>query len=62
MFPLLTIEEQSIRDYLTGHDDATINQLCVALNYPIARLMALLIDMEFKGLILTFPGGRYRLA
>ncbi len=62
MFPSLTNEEQSVIDYLTGHDDATINQLCVALNYPIARLMALLIDMEFKGLILTFPGGRYRLA
>ncbi len=55
-------EEQAVIDYLTAHDDAQINQMCVALNYPIARLMALLIDMEFKGLILTYPGGRYRLA
>ncbi|MBR6639029.1 MAG: DNA-processing protein DprA [Muribaculaceae bacterium] len=55
-------EEQAVIDYLATHDDTQINQLCVALNYPIARLMGLLIDMEFKGLILTYPGGRYRLA
>lgn len=55
-------EEQAVIDYLSTHDDAQINQLCIALNYPIARLMALLIDMEFKGLVLTYPGGRYRLA
>lgn len=55
-------EEHAVINYLSMHDDAQINQMCVALNYPIARLMALLIDMEFKGLILTYPGGRYRLA
>lgn len=62
MFSPLNDEEQAVIDYLSTRDDATINQICVALNYPIARLMALLIDMEFKGLILTFPGGRYRIA
>lgn len=62
MFVALSEEEHKVIDYLTNHDNASVNQLCVALNYPIARLMALLIDMEFKGLILTFPGGRYRLA
>lgn len=62
MFTPLSDEEEKVIGYLTTHDNASINQLCVALNYPIARLMALLIDMEFKGLILTFPGGRYRLA
>lgn len=62
MFTTLSDEENKVIDYLTSHDNASINQLCVALNYPIARLMALLIDMEFKGLILTFPGGRYRIA
>lgn len=58
----LSDEEQHIINYLTTHSEAQINQLCIALNYPIAQLMALLIDMEFKGLILTYPGGRYRLA
>lgn len=58
----LSAEELHIIKYLSTHDDAQINQMCIALNYPIAKLMALLIDMEFKGLILTYPGGRYRLA
>lgn len=58
----LTKEEQSVVDYLSANNDVQINQLSVALNYPIARLMALLIDMEFKGLVLAYPGGRYRLA
>lgn len=26
------------------------------------KLLALLIDMEFKGLVLAFPGAKYRLA
>lgn len=55
-------DEQAVINYLSTHNDAQINQLCIALNYPIAKLMALLIEMEFKGLILTYPGGRYRLA
>lgn len=58
----LSEEEQTIINYISTHDDAQINQMCIALNYPIAQLMALLIDMEFKGLILTYPGGRYRIA
>lgn len=62
MFVELSDEEQSVVDYLTSHGEAQINTLCIALNIPIARLMGLLIDMEFKGLVLTFPGGKYRLA
>lgn len=58
----LSEDEQLVVDYLTSHGEAQINQLCVVLNYPIAKLMSLLIDMEFKGLVLTYPGGRYRLA
>lgn len=58
----LTEEEKAVIIYLTSHSEARINQLCIALNLPIARLMALLVDMEFKGLIITYPGGLYRLA
>lgn len=58
----LSEEEQAVVDYLSQHDEAQINQLCVALNASVSKLMSLLIEMEFKGLILTYPGGRYRLA
>lgn len=58
----LSPEEESIINHLTEKGEDDINHLCVALNMPMHRLMPLLVDMEFKNLILTFPGGKYRLA
>lgn len=58
----LTPEQKAVVDYLTLHDDAVINRMSVDLDRPIAKLMALLVDMEFSGLIINLPGGRYRLA
>ncbi|MDE6114675.1 MAG: DNA-processing protein DprA [Muribaculum sp.] len=58
----LSPEEEAIVSYLTDHGDGDINTLGVALDIPMHRLMPLLVDMEFKNLILTFPGGKYRLA
>lgn len=58
----LSDEERAVINYLTLHSEARINQLCIALNVPIGKLMALLVDMEFKGLIINYPGGLYRLA
>lgn len=62
LFESLSEEEQAVVDYLTLHGDAQINQLTVALNQSAGKLMGLLIDMEFKGLVIAFPGARYRLA
>ncbi len=58
----LTPAEQSIIDFITGAGDATINQLSVKCNIAVGKLTAILIDMELRGLILKFPGARYRLA
>lgn len=57
----LTPEELMIVNYLSVNDTATINQFTASLGLPIARLMNMLIDMEFRGLILAVPGGCYRL-
>lgn len=62
MFNELTDEEQAVVDYLTQNGEARLNQLSIALNSNVGRLMSLLIDMEFKGLVLAYPGGKYRLA
>lgn len=59
---LLAPEEEAVIAYLTEKGEADINNICVSLNLPMHRLMPLLVDMEFKNLILTFPGGKYRLA
>ena len=62
MFVPLSPEEEAVIGYLTTNGEGQVNAMCVQLDIPIARLMALLIDMEFKGLILSFPGGKYRIA
>lgn len=62
MFPELTEQEQAVIDYLVENSEARLNKLSVDLNITISRLMSLLVDLEFKGLILNYPGGLYRLA
>lgn len=62
LFVELSAEEQAVSDYLTEHGEAQVNQLAIALNMNAGRMVSLLIDMEFKGLVLAFPGGKYRLA
>lgn len=62
LFQELTPEEQTVVDYLSHHGEARLNQLTIAANIPTGRMMSTLIDMEFKGLLLSYPGGKYRLA
>ena len=39
-----------------------INTLTAVLGIPVGQLMALLVEMEFNGVLLSLPGARYRLA
>ncbi|MDE6371854.1 MAG: DNA-processing protein DprA [Duncaniella sp.] len=59
--PPLTPQEQTVIDTITRRGDATFQELSVHLAIPTPRLMGLLIDMELRSLILSLPGGRYRL-
>ncbi len=60
LFPTLTPDEQAVTDLLTLKGEATLNDIAVAVDIPVPRLMGLLIDMEFRNLLLSVPGGRYR--
>lgn len=60
LFPETDPEEQRIMDYLREKGEAQINRLSVDLNIPVGRLTGMLIEMEFKGLVLPFPGAKYR--
>lgn len=62
LFNDLSPEEQAVVDYLTTNGEGQLNQISIALNQNVGRTMSLLIDMEFKGMLLTYPGGKYRLA
>lgn len=56
----LNPEEQMIVKYLESNEDSSLSQLTSATGLPVAKLMSMLIDMEFRGLLLSLPGARYR--
>lgn len=62
MFGELSAPEQAVIDLLQSKGEAGLTQLTLALESPVSKVMGLLIDMEFKGLIIAYPGGNYRLA
>ncbi|MDE7152002.1 MAG: hypothetical protein K2O27_07025, partial [Candidatus Amulumruptor sp.] len=35
-------------------------ELATALGRPIGKVMATLVDLEFKGRVTSFPGGLFR--
>lgn len=61
LFPELSPDERNILDFLTKEGEGFINRIAVETSIPMHRLMGLLVDMEFKGLIANQPGGLYRL-
>ncbi|MBQ8565862.1 MAG: DNA-processing protein DprA [Bacteroidaceae bacterium] len=56
----LTAEEQRIMQYLSLNGEGQINRMAVELDTPIATLSATLVELEFKGCVVAFPGGVYR--
>ncbi len=61
LFVELSTEEQAAVDYITTRGEAQANELAMSLNMSVGRVMSMLIDMEFKGVLLAYPGGKYRL-
>lgn len=60
LFPTLTPEEEMVIDIMTDRGEVTLPEISSRIDIPIPRLMAMLIDMEFRSLIMNIPGGRYR--
>lgn len=54
--------EEIIVKFLESNEDASLSQLTAATGMGVAKLMSTLIDMEFRGLLLSLPGARYRLS
>ncbi|MDE6061652.1 MAG: hypothetical protein K2G00_02705, partial [Duncaniella sp.] len=59
--PTLTPEEEAIIEIMTDRGEVNLPELSSRIDIPIPRLMAMLIDMEFRSIIINIPGGRYRL-
>ena len=52
--------EKIIYELLVKQDELTIDSICRSLQIPINKLSALLLQMEFKGLLKCYPGNVYR--
>lgn len=53
-------EEKLLIQYLAEHGEGQINHMAIALDRPIAQLSSMLVELEFKGKVIAFPGGVYR--
>lgn len=54
-------DESRLVGFLADNDTVTVSQLTAAFGWPIAKLMNMLIDLEFRGLVSAIPGGSYRI-
>lgn len=61
LFPDLTPEEQQIISLLQQTNDQQVNTLSVKSNIPMSRLVALLFQLEMKGVVKPMAGGTYHL-
>jgi DNA processing protein len=61
LFPSLSPEEMQIVGALQKQNDQQINMLSVTSNLPVARLTAILFEMELKGVVKVLAGGTYHL-
>lgn len=62
LFHQLSDDELKVVGFLEKHGEGYLNRIAVDAAIPMHRLMGLLIDMEFKGIVVSLPGGLYRLA
>ncbi len=60
LFSDLNSVETLIVDYLLSHDSGRVNELAVKLNLPAGKVMSILVDLEFRGIVTAIPGGAYR--
>jgi DNA processing protein len=60
LFSDLDDTEKIVYELITKQGELTIDCLCRSLEMPVYKLSALLLQMEFKGLLKCYPGNVYR--
>ncbi|OPZ98209.1 MAG: hypothetical protein BWY70_01287 [Bacteroidetes bacterium ADurb.Bin408] len=61
IFPVLTEQEEMLVNILKEADTIAIDDITYKSKLPVSKTAALLLELEFKGLISALPGKRYRL-
>lgn len=62
LFPTLSKEEQNVVNIIQKSGDIHINDITDRLQMPVYKVMSTLMQLEFKGIIITHPGCRYSMA
>lgn len=61
LFVNLTHEEKQVMEYLQQDPLLTIDQLAMRCNMPMSKISAMLLSLEFKGVVKCLPGKAYSL-
>lgn len=61
LFLDLTDQEKIVYDFIVAAKESHIDDMAYQLQMPIGSLSSLLLTLEFKGTIVSFPGKRYKL-
>ena len=61
LFPDFDDTEQQIIDIITEQKEIDINSLSEALGIATSKLLSSLMGVEFKGIIKSYPGNRYKM-
>jgi DNA processing protein len=60
LFTEITSEEQKLVDLLKG-GDRFVDEITIETQLPMSKVSALLLGLEFKGIVASLPGKMYRL-
>lgn len=60
LFIELSLEEQKLIDLLKG-GDRFVDEITLESKLPMSKVSAMLLELEFKGLVISLPGKMYRL-
>jgi len=61
LFPELSDEEQKVTSLLKNETSLTIDQIALLCDTQVSRISALLLNLEFKGVVKCLPGRVYQL-
>ena len=61
LFLELSSDEELVVNVLKEKESVTIDDLCFACKLPMSKVSALLLTLEFSGIVKSFPGKAYRL-
>lgn len=61
LFSEMDETEKTVFEYVLSQGEPTIDAICRSLEMPVYKLSAILLQMEFKGILKCFPGNIYRI-